>query len=60
MYNVICHVVLTGRDKYLGTRDIVRAIGIWLGFGFYLPKIGTALRFSQTHRTGPRTLNHFG
>ena len=51
--DVVSQVVFTRRDKDLGSRDLVAAIGQGLGAGLDLRQIGTALRFGQAHGAGP-------
>ena len=58
--NVLCHVVLTGRDKDLGTSDGVGAVGIRLCLGAQGAQIGATVRLGQTHGASPLTADQFG
>ena len=58
--DILGHVVLTGRDKDLGTGNGVGAIGIRLCLGAQGAEIGTAVRLGQTHGASPLTADQLG
>jgi hypothetical protein len=60
MDDVLGHVVLTGRDKDLGSGNGVGAIGIRLCLGAQGAEIGTAVRLGQAHGAGPLAADQLG
>ena len=53
MYDVFCHVVLTGRNENLGAAHLVAAVRLRLGLGAQQAQVGTAMGFGQAHGAGP-------
>src|SRR4051794_7832445 len=60
MDDVFAEVVLSRRDEDLGAGNRIATVRLRIGAGLQQPEIGTAVRLSQVHRSGPAAGDHVG
>ena len=53
--DILGHVVLAGRDEYLGTVELVATVSMRLCLGAQHAQISATMGFGQTHGAGPLT-----